>query len=510
MSSDPKKPPFDAPPSGTPDLLQKDVSLDRRRRVPTFEELQAQQHADVATDPLRPAMARPNAIPQATVPARPNNLDDLPTQSMQRVAVPPGMQPRQPVMNIRTPTPPTQPARPALQPAPPPAPRAPPAAPPRAAIPPPPPARIPTPSAQPPARPAAPRTAPPTAAEMWSAQQQQARPVAPATQPAHQPLPPRGTHEATGMVPPPRAEPPSPVEFAQARPQFMPQVTPSVPSLGAVVPEGQSATPTHRASQAALKPAPPPPRAVIDEPEPLTLPSATPIPRTFTPAPMSPPRKPNALPAEMLVTQPGLPGPFAQARAMPQGQAIPQRPPSMPELPKIEEPGVSSGDAPVFAAPQFEAPLLSGDSDTVTAEPAALWRRVGAWLTDLLFVGVLVLIFLTIAMAVIAPKNLTPLQQLIAIAVPGAALAGILAFVYTTLFAFLWNGRTPGRRLMGICLVDSTGHAPGPARALVRAVLSLVSFGLFLSGFWLALFDRHGQTLHDKLTRTFVVKLQDA
>jgi uncharacterized RDD family membrane protein YckC len=295
----------------------------------------------------------------------------------------------------------------------------------------------------------------------------------------------------------------------------MPQVTPSVPSLGAVVPEGQSATPTHRASQAALKPAPPPPRAAMDEPELLTRPSATPVPRTFTPAPMSQPRKPNALPAEMLVTQPGLPGPFAQARAMPQGQAIPQRP-SMPELPKIEEPASSSGVAPVMAAPQFEAaqfeePLLSSaDSDTVTAEPAALWRRVGAWLTDLLFVGVLVLIFLTVAMAVIAPKNLTPVQQLITIAVPGAALAGVLAFVYTTLFAFLWNGRTPGRRLMGILLVDSTGHAPGPARALIRAMLSLVSFGLFLSGFWLALFDRHGQTLHDKLTRTFVVKLQDA
>jgi uncharacterized RDD family membrane protein YckC len=121
-----------------------------------------------------------------------------------------------------------------------------------------------------------------------------------------------------------------------------------------------------------------------------------------------------------------------------------------------------------------------------------------------------VLAFLFVAMTVIAPKNLTPLQQLMAVAAPGGALAAILAFVYTTIFAFLWNGRTPGRRLFGIHLVDTTGHAPGPARALIRAMLSLVSFGLFLSGFWLALFDRHGQTLHDKLTRTFVVKLQDA
>jgi uncharacterized RDD family membrane protein YckC len=44
----------------------------------------------------------------------------------------------------------------------------------------------------------------------------------------------------------------------------------------------------------------------------------------------------------------------------------------------------------------------------------------------------------------------------------------------------------------------------------VRAALSLASFGLFLSGFWLALFDRRGQTLHDKLTSTFVVQLKPA
>ena len=182
----------------------------------------------------------------------------------------------------------------------------------------------------------------------------------------------------------------------------------------------------------------------------------------------------------------------------------------MPELPRVSS-GEQPSLAPKFNEPQFDEPLLAAtNADTITAEPAAVWRRTGAWLTDLLFVSVTVLGFLTLAMTVIAPKHLTPAQQLVSVALPGLALAAILSFVYTTLFAFLWDGRTPGRRLMGIHLIDSTGHAPGAARALIRAMLSLVSFGLFLSGFWLALFDRHGQTLHDKLTRTFVVKLQDA
>jgi uncharacterized RDD family membrane protein YckC len=177
---------------------------------------------------------------------------------------------------------------------------------------------------------------------------------------------------------------------------------------------------------------------------------------------------------------------------------VPERPQSLPELP-----AVSSGVQPALAAPQESA-------DAVTAEPAALWRRIGAWLTDLVFISALVLGLLTVATMVIAPRHLTPLQQLQTIALPGVALAGILAFVYTSIFSFLWDGRTPGRRVMGIHLVDTTGHAPAPLRALARAMLSLVSFALFLAGFWLALFDRHGQTLHDKLTRTFVVKLQDA
>lgn len=371
VSSDPKK--LDASPTGTPDLLQKDLSLDRRRRAPSFEELQAQP-----TDPMRPATPRPPLG------------DDAPTQTVQKL-VPPGLQPRQP---------------------------------------------------------------------------------------------------------------PSPVEFAQLRPHpaAMPQVTPSVPQQGALLPEGQSTPqrpqPAFRAAKA-LAPQ-------ETQPQPVAAPAPA---RAYTKVATVP--RPTALPAEMLVTQPSLPGPFAQARAMPQNKAIPQRPPSMPELPRVVAP-VSSGQGPVFAAPSFEEPLLPGEGPTITAEPAALWRRTGAYLTDLLFVGVLVLGLLSIAMAVIAPKTLTPLQQLISIAVPGLALAAVMAFVYTTLFAFLWSGRTPGRRLMGIHLVDSTGHAPGPTRALIRAVLSLVSFGLFLSGFWLALFDRHGQTLHDKLTRTFVVKLQDA
>ncbi|MGV3619182.1 MAG: RDD family protein [Archangium sp.] len=413
MSSDPKKP-FDSAPSDTPDLLQQDLSLDRRRRVPTFQELQA-----VAERPTQPM--------------------PVPTQK-----VPPNLVPRQ--------------------------------------------------AAQAAQQPAPVRTAPPTQAERWVAQQ---RPqLATPTQPVNP------------ITAQPRVAPPSPTEYAQQQHRApMPQVTPLVPSQGGVMPEGQR---TPARPQPVHQVAPPQQQRPTAASRPITAPAATVSERVHTPArshdeelaaqrqemfstqatsdvlerptmPQGAPRRAAVLPPEMLVTQPGTPGPFAQKAARP-----------------------APAPKPVESAARVT------ENDVVRAEPAALWRRMGAWLFDLAFVIALVGGFLFVAISVIAPKNLTLTQQVTLLALPGAALAGVLAFVYTTLFAFLWNGRTPGRRALGIHLVDTTGNAPGPVRALLRAGLSLVSFSLFLSGFWLALFDRHGQTLHDKLTRTFVVRLQDA
>ncbi len=583
MSSDPKKPGFDAPPAGTPDLLQKDLNLDRRQRAPSFEQLQAQK-GDAQTDPLRPATPRPPApIPQATVPARPGNLDEI-TQAAPR-HVPPGLAPRQPALHIRTPTPPTQPARMAVpieavptmqqptaqhpRPMPPPPPQQqmqaprptmPPASqqqvqarppmppPPQQARPPMPPPpqqqqtrppmppapqpqmQAPRPPMPPPqqqiqARPPMPPPQqqmqpprPPMPSQPVAARPPPAVPPGPQTNtiPVRTPVPPaqpnamqapRPPNEGTGAVSPQRTAPPSPTEFAQARPQVMPQVTPAKMMQGALVPEGQQVPQPQRPSQAAMNAVPAlPPRAIDDEPEPRTTPAGNAAPRSFTPPPApAPVPRPAGLPAEMLVTQPGAPGPFAPGRSAPQQPQI--------ELAALGAStslhGAHAPAEPVFEAPKFDEPRAAS-SDTVTAEPASLWRRSGAWIADLALVGGIVLALLMAAMTVIAPKALTPIQQLTAVAIPGAALGAILAFVYTTLFAFLWNGRTPGRRIFGIHLVDSTGHAPSFARAMFRAVFSLVSFGFFLSGFWLALFDRHGQTLHDKLTRTFVVKLQDA
>jgi uncharacterized RDD family membrane protein YckC len=193
------------------------------------------------------------------------------------------------------------------------------------------------------------------------------------------------------------------------------------------------------------------------------------------------------MPAHLIVTQPGAPGPTRVLEARAAGT-----PDSDPE-------------ASFFAEREALPAEVQGATGDVVAAPAGLFRRVGAWLFDVAVIGALVGAFFGAALAVVGTPSPAMLGTVV---VPALGLLGFVAFVYTTLFAFLFRGRTPGRRVLGIALVDSSGQAPKAGRALVRAALSLMSFALCLSGFWLALFDRRGQTLHDKLTSTFVVRLK--
>jgi uncharacterized RDD family membrane protein YckC len=151
------------------------------------------------------------------------------------------------------------------------------------------------------------------------------------------------------------------------------------------------------------------------------------------------------------------------------------------------------------------------------ARPASLGRRLLAAFVDAVVVGAVLTAYLAVATTVAGGKSaptelsgldgwMSTIHRLHGVLFPGAALGVVLSLVYAATFAWAWNGKTPGRFVAGIQLVDPRGLPPKPTRAVVRALLSLISAGAFLGGFWLAIFDRRGQTLHDKLTRTFVVR----
>ncbi len=239
---------------------------------------------------------------------------------------------------------------------------------------------------------------------------------------------------------------------------------------------------------------------------------------------------PSGLPQMAQAAPTGLPQ-MAQAaptglpqieQAAPTGLPSAQPVPAAPSigLPQMEPflPGVSMGVArsePAKAAPS-QVSSASGATE-VRARPAALWRRLLSFSVDTAAIAGVAALYITLASSVTGTKapeaGLTGLDAFVAwlralhtILVPGFFLVLVLALVYCAVAAFLWNGRTLGRLLLGLRLVDTHGLAPAPGRAILRALLASVSFVFFLGGFWMALFDRRGQTLHDKLTSTFVVQ----
>ncbi|WP_233278180.1 RDD family protein [Myxococcus stipitatus] len=184
-----------------------------------------------------------------------------------------------------------------------------------------------------------------------------------------------------------------------------------------------------------------------------------------------------------------------------------------PGLPVMEQATPRAEKPRPQAAPSRSQPGVA----EVHARPASLWRRLLSFSIDTAAIGGVAALYITLASSVTGVKSpeaglsgldgfVAWLRALHTVLLPGFFLVLLLALVYCAVAAFLWNGRTLGRLLLGLRLVDTHGLAPAPGRAIVRAMLSSVSFVLFLGGFWMALFDRRGQTLHDKLTSTFVVQ----
>lgn len=294
---------------------------------------------------------------------------------------------------------------------------------------------------------------------------------------------------------------------------------------GATPPGLTPARPAPTRTQASITPAPSQP-APAGGPRPLSPPlparaQAT-RPPAIAPMPTPPPQgRPAATPDQF----PPAWSPFASAAPAPAAPAALAVTPVEPPRASAAEPAAPARAAPERPArPSIAPPKVSavtastGDAALeLHARPAPWWRRVIAFTVDALAVGAVLALYLLLATAIAGrpatTTHLTGLDAWVArihaiehLVIPGLALAAVLSIAYSAAFGFLWDGRTLGRRLMGIRLVDRSGLAPVPARAILRSVLAIFSFAIFLGGFWLAFFDRKRQTLHDKLTSTYLVQ----
>ena len=199
------------------------------------------------------------------------------------------------------------------------------------------------------------------------------------------------------------------------------------------------------------------------------------------PAPVLTPR--FALPAKPL------PRPAPPRAPVP----TPPRAPVPPPAPRLALP---------FDIEQPERPATPPPVATHALAPASNSARLLAWSFD----GAL--IAATSAACIAASLRVGhvryPLDFLRAAAPLFGALVVVTAVAYGSLLTALC-GRTPGMALAGHRLRRLDGRPPTASEAMWRALLALPSVALGLFGFTLALFDRRGQTLHDKLSGCITV-----
>jgi uncharacterized RDD family membrane protein YckC len=138
------------------------------------------------------------------------------------------------------------------------------------------------------------------------------------------------------------------------------------------------------------------------------------------------------------------------------------------------------------------------------AEVAGFGSRCIAALLDYLFViVVMIVLYLLFASAI---RNNAPDDPTVATGLFVLIQFLIISF-YHLIFEFLWNGQTPGKRRIGIRVVQMNGMPMSASAILIRNLVRLFDFLPILYGVGLlVLFStKHTQRLGDLAARTIVV-----
>lgn len=82
----------------------------------------------------------------------------------------------------------------------------------------------------------------------------------------------------------------------------------------------------------------------------------------------------------------------------------------------------------------------------------------------------------------------------------------LIAWFYYVGFEISDDNATPGKRTLGLRVLNANGTQPGIVRASARYLLHFLSILILGIGFLMAIWTRKKQTLHDKLAGTVVVR----
>lgn len=159
-----------------------------------------------------------------------------------------------------------------------------------------------------------------------------------------------------------------------------------------------------------------------------------------------------------------------------------------------------------YRPPQQQAalPVAPNSPENLADRPkAGFWLRLVALMIDGFLVFIMQIIF-GILLA-FTGSNGFDLQDSMSILVQ---LFSIILSLFYWIFFTGYCGQTPGKMLLRIQVVRADGTAVGYGKAFYREVVGkFISGIIFAIGYLMAAFDDQKQALHDRMAKTYVVKL---
>jgi uncharacterized RDD family membrane protein YckC len=191
-------------------------------------------------------------------------------------------------------------------------------------------------------------------------------------------------------------------------------------------------------------------------------------------------------------------------------------PPSFP-VPPPPVPGSYPPSPYPGGSPYFQPPMAPGYG----AGPpplASYGARLGGWLIDWVLLGIVAAPFLIVTHSIHRTHNVLlsngsiSHQSGFSVGPAGIAIQALIVLAYGALLCGSTRGQTVGMMIVRVRAIDEARGGPiGYSRALGRAafeyLMAVLIFIPWIVDMLFPLWDPSNQTLHDKVTRTVVVKI---
>ena len=170
-----------------------------------------------------------------------------------------------------------------------------------------------------------------------------------------------------------------------------------------------------------------------------------------------------------------------------------------------------------FCKDSFAQKLREGVAPEAAVMLAGFWIRVGAYLIDLIILGVaqgavqMAFVTRTMRTTLQGQPNSSPEDALAALGsmLGMVALSTLISMVFSSLYEGLFVARfaaTPGKMAFGLKVVRTDGTPVGVGRAFGRYFAKMLSAIILWIGFIIVAFDSQKRGLHDMICDTRVVR----